>query len=179
MFDFFVTPWTIVCHAPLFMGFPRKEYCSGLPFPPLGDLPHPGIEHESPALAGGFSTTVPTGKPLACTPLYVIEIVRYNLNHERTSPLHNAQALEVDDLFQSCRITWFCLKDWFAIASLGRTEGRLVSCLFKESCQSVFQGLFFHLSPVTKILRLLKEVFHGLWEKEMVSEIQRERNSKF
>ena len=63
MFDFFVTPWTIVCHAPLFMGFPRKEYCSGLPFPPLGDLPHPGIEHESPALAGGFFTTEPLGKP--------------------------------------------------------------------------------------------------------------------
>ena len=48
------------------MGFPRQEYWSGLPFPPLGDLPDPGIEPESPvalALTGGFSTTEPPGKP--------------------------------------------------------------------------------------------------------------------
>jgi len=33
----------------LSMGFSRQEYCSGLPFPPPGDLPDPGIETESPA----------------------------------------------------------------------------------------------------------------------------------
>ena len=32
------------------MGFPRQEYWSGLPFPPPGDLPDPGIEPSSPAL---------------------------------------------------------------------------------------------------------------------------------
>ena len=39
------------------MGFSRQEYWSGLPFPPPGDLPHPGIERVSPALTGGFFTT--------------------------------------------------------------------------------------------------------------------------
>ena len=29
------------------MRFPRQEYWSGLPFPPPGDLPDPGIEPES------------------------------------------------------------------------------------------------------------------------------------
>ena len=41
------------------MGFSRQEYWSGLPFPPPGDLPDPGIKLaslESPALAGGFFT---------------------------------------------------------------------------------------------------------------------------
>ena len=41
------------------MGFPRQEYWSGLPFPPSGSLPDPGIEPESvasPALAGGCFT---------------------------------------------------------------------------------------------------------------------------
>ena len=33
---------------------PRQEYWSGLPFPSLGDLPNPGIEHMAPALAGRF-----------------------------------------------------------------------------------------------------------------------------
>ena len=41
------------------MGFSRQEHWSGVPCPPLGDLPHPGIESlspVSPALAAGFFT---------------------------------------------------------------------------------------------------------------------------
>ena len=48
------------------MGFSSQEYWSGLPFLPPGDLPDPGTEPrslESPALAGGFFTTEPLGKP--------------------------------------------------------------------------------------------------------------------
>ena len=57
----FVTPWTVACQAPLSTEFSRQEYYSGLPFPPPGDLPYPGIKPsplESPALAGRFFTTV-------------------------------------------------------------------------------------------------------------------------
>ena len=39
----FVTPWTVAHQAPLSMGFSRQEYWSGLPCPPPGDLPEPGI----------------------------------------------------------------------------------------------------------------------------------------
>ena len=62
-----VTPWTVAHQAPLSMGFTRKEYWNGLPFPPPGDLPDPGIEPASlvsPALAGRFFTTELPGKPL-------------------------------------------------------------------------------------------------------------------
>ena len=59
----FVTPWTVACQAPLSMGFPRQEYCSGLPFPSPGDLSDPGIEPTSSLWAGGFFTTEPLGKP--------------------------------------------------------------------------------------------------------------------
>ena len=38
------TPWTEACQAPLSMGFSREVYWSGLPCPPPGDLPDPGIE---------------------------------------------------------------------------------------------------------------------------------------
>ena len=44
------------------MGSPRQGYWSGLLFPPPGDLPDPGIEPLSPALAGGLSTAEPPGK---------------------------------------------------------------------------------------------------------------------
>ena len=45
------------------MGFSRQEYWSGLPFPPPGNLPDPGIEPVSPALAGEFFTFEPPRKP--------------------------------------------------------------------------------------------------------------------
>ena len=45
------------------MGFPRQGYWNGLPFPPPGDLPDPGIEPVSPASADGFPTTESAGKP--------------------------------------------------------------------------------------------------------------------
>ena len=37
----FVTLWTVAHQTPLSMGFPRQEYCSGLPFPSPGHLPTP------------------------------------------------------------------------------------------------------------------------------------------
>ena len=61
--DSFVTPWTVACQAPLSMGFPRQEHCTGLPFPSPGDLPDPGIEPRSPAWVGRFFITEPPGKP--------------------------------------------------------------------------------------------------------------------
>jgi len=45
------------------MGFSRQEYRGGLLFPSPEDLPNPGIEFVSPALAGKFFTTEPPGKP--------------------------------------------------------------------------------------------------------------------
>ena len=45
-----VTPWTVTIQAPLFTGFSRQEYCSGLPFPSPRDLSNPGIKPGSPAL---------------------------------------------------------------------------------------------------------------------------------
>ena len=57
------TPWTIVHHAPLSVGFSRQEHRSGLPFPSPGDPPDAGIEPGSPALQADSSATEPRGKP--------------------------------------------------------------------------------------------------------------------
>ena len=67
---FFAILWTITLQTPLSMGFSRQEYWSRLPFPPPGNRLNPGIEPASPALAGGFFTTV---LPIWC--------VCYLLNH--------------------------------------------------------------------------------------------------
>ena len=50
---------TIARQASLSMGFSRPGYWSGLPFPPPGDFPNPGIEPASPALAGRLFTDEP------------------------------------------------------------------------------------------------------------------------
>jgi len=60
------TPWTVAHQAPPSAEFFRQEFWSGLPFPPPGDLPGPGIKPvtlSSPALASRFFTTTPPGKP--------------------------------------------------------------------------------------------------------------------
>ena len=43
----FATLCTTARQAPLSMVFPRQEYWSGLPYPPSGDLPGPGISYVS------------------------------------------------------------------------------------------------------------------------------------
>ena len=50
------------------MGFSRKGYWSGLPFPSPGDLPDPGIEPGSPALQADALPSEPPGKPTITIP---------------------------------------------------------------------------------------------------------------
>ena len=59
----FVTLWTVAYQAPLSMGFSRQEYWNGLPCPPPGDLPDPGIESRSLALQVDFLPSQPPRKP--------------------------------------------------------------------------------------------------------------------
>ena len=73
-------------------GFPRQEYCSGLPFPSPGDIPEPGIELEFPALAVGslwlshhdaYLVPLPIFKSNYLVFLFVIELYEFILaiNH--------------------------------------------------------------------------------------------------
>ena len=58
------TPWTVDAQVSLSMGFSRKEYWSGLPFPSPGNLPDPGMEPRSPALRADALTSEPPGSQL-------------------------------------------------------------------------------------------------------------------
>ena len=63
----FVTSLTVARQAPLSMGFSRQEYWSGLPCPPPGDLPDPGIQPAPPSLLhwqAGSLPLAPPGEPL-------------------------------------------------------------------------------------------------------------------
>ena len=83
------TIWTEAHQAPLSVGFHRQEYWRGLPWPPSGDLPDPGIELVSPvtaALAGGFFTTSTNWEDLLVAPLPIPCILK-GIQHKDYSSL--------------------------------------------------------------------------------------------
>ena len=59
----FAIPWTVAYQAPPSMGFPRREYWSGLPFPSPGDLTDSGIRPGPPTLQSDTLQSEPPGKP--------------------------------------------------------------------------------------------------------------------
>ena len=75
----FVTPWTVACQAPLSMRFSRQEYWSGLPDPPSGDLPHPGMEAMSPVLQVGSLLLSPWGSSQSNYPPVKENIVKMTI----------------------------------------------------------------------------------------------------
>ena len=66
------------------MGFSRQEYWSGLPFPPPGEIPNPGIELASPALAV---------KPLNIIWSYLLPSVGHVKKSPLTQSLKSSQRL--------------------------------------------------------------------------------------
>ena len=95
------------------MGFPRRKYWSGLPFP-SEDLPDPRIEPTSPALTYGFSTTVPHGEPfnvhkpliLMESGLSVFSFITYAFGVIFKNLLPNPESLKFTAVFLP-RVLWF------------------------------------------------------------------------
>ena len=101
------------CQAPL--------HCSGLPFPPPGDLPDPRIKPASPALVGGLFTTAPPGKP--CINIYVTCLLR---------SLYAGQEATVR--------TGHRTTDWFQIGK-GVHQGCILSpCLFNFYAEYIMRN---------------------------------------
>ena len=90
-------PRTIASQAPLSVEFSRQEYWRRLPFPSPGDLPEPGIEPVSPALASGFFTAVPPGK-------HWLKIVKCNCSDYRVMPWKEHQGMFKYSIWFYCYI---------------------------------------------------------------------------
>ena len=89
----FATPWTIAHQAPLSMEFSRQEYWNGLPFPPPGDLPDPGVEPRSLALQTDSLLSEPPGKH---TSIRLTKI-------KKTNPTKYRQIYGGSGMFMHCR----------------------------------------------------------------------------
>ena len=95
--------------APLFTGFSRQEYWSGLLFPSLGDLPNPGIKPRSSVLQTDPLPTEPPGKPL--TPVRYLNSTKW-LSGLLTSPITR------DSSVPSARCGWLCKTVFLYIENL-------------------------------------------------------------
>ena len=107
----FVTPWTIARQTPLSVNFPQG-YWSGLPFPPPGDLPNPGIEPTSPgspALAGVFFTTAHLGSHFFSWQRLSASAVMKPLV-SNPGPTHSCRILSLDGCIFS--MYFFC-NEWY------------------------------------------------------------------
>ena len=100
----FATPWTVACQAPLSMGFHRQEHGIGLPFPPPGDLPNPGIKPASPLSASGFFTTEPLGKP-QWIPIVMIKLTLWSAGY-LSWPIPAPQDVHGISIFISPQTQW-------------------------------------------------------------------------
>ena len=77
-----MTPRTVARQAPLSVGFSRQEYWCGLPFPPPGHHPDPGIKTmcpEAPAWQVDPLPAEPLGKPILGAIIYQIPTIWRNL----------------------------------------------------------------------------------------------------
>ena len=114
------------------MEFSRQEYSSGLSFPSPGDLPDPGIELASPALAGRFFTTVPPGKPYIYALLllfYVYGIICLYTHHKTLTLLDHQMGLEGNWKGIICilNIKEKILDMLFQFETIGLTQQRLIN----------------------------------------------------
>ena len=98
-------PRTAAHQAPLSIGFSRQEYWSGLPFPPPGDLPDPGIKPTSPALAAGFFTIVPGEIPWWAGPLLNLENLGKTANRDHKSKYSRAKNQVLPPKNKTCSIS--------------------------------------------------------------------------
>ena len=81
------------------MAFSRQEFWSGLPCPPPGDLPHPGITPVSPSLLQWQVGSLPLAPPRAGDPkllsLRAREATTVKSPHSAASSLCSPQLEEV------------------------------------------------------------------------------------
>ena len=135
----FLTLMTIACQVPLSMVFRRQEYWSGLPCPPLGDHPNPGIEPTSlryPALVYRFFIT---SAPLEVLSYVYFITKRKGKNEENT-----------------------CITAYFALSVSGVIHENMVKTASRESSkQVIYMGFLlkmqynFHCGLAPNVIYLL------------------------
>ena len=143
------------------MGFSRQKYWSGLLFLPPGNLPNPGIECTSPALAGEFFTTKPPGKP--CDNAY--EVSKYNIPTRNIT--FSALPLSCSNFLHLC---FHMNMKSFLIPSMWLTGSSTHS---RVRCRSRLPGSSFrsHWVEVAGVAFIILSILSCLWRPRSLPEL--------
>ena len=150
----FVITWAVAHQIPLSMEISKQEYWSGFLLPSLGVLPDPGIEPESPAspaLAGGFLTTVPPRKP--CLYTYCVynfwsygqQAVKFQLGNVSISQLKKLRRTEILGLVQGFMGSWGSGQEFLILKHLLPS---MISCC---------------ISDMTLLTAFLRQIWDIVW----------------
>ena len=161
---------TVAHQATLSMGFSRPEYWNGLPWPPSGDLPNPGIQTTSlmsPALAGRFFTVSASWEAhntLLCGQLHLVLWLPLEISNHQPP---NGQLLENLPPKLSVEDAWlgagsqgfFCFNCWATFVNLLRAP--TFSQNHSDACPRGPNFLFSALHPcISTMIFLISSVRH-------------------
>ena len=129
----FATLWTVACQGPLSMRFSRQEYWSGLPCPPPGDLPNPGVEPTSPVAPGLQVDSLllgHQGSPSVSTDLSILDI-----SYKRKNSIRGLFCFTLHGVFQVRLCCSLCqcfipVCDWIMFYYMDLPQVGLFICLF-------------------------------------------------
>ena len=167
----FATAWTAAWQPPLGMGFSRQEYWSGLPCPPPGDLPNPGIKPTSlvsPILVVRFFTTNATWEtlkwPTAWVNAYSYYIIYWILTYWPESVcMHDGMILIIIACKEYLKIkiagTIFCEEE--ILRSYWMLRIKSMSTLF--FAESIHHNVVTLITQVVMELMILQELKAGIW----------------
>ena len=113
---------------------------SGFPVPPPGDLPNPGTKPMSPALAGRFFTTEPSGKHFIYSSVYMSMIHLSFVKSTHTCiPFYMKQLNKISQRIKNS--VWKLLSSW-------QRANRSIECPLLE--EGAFVSHHFWVSPLCK-----------------------------
>ena len=127
--------------TPLSMEFSRQEYWSGVPCPPPGDLPNPGIEVRSPALHVDSLPSEPPGKPqrACCLPTRELQSPKWQTGIFTTIETRMASLIWISSLIihNDLTLSSFCLLFVFVMSLSSLISQLLNSILYYYLCFSI------------------------------------------
>ena len=127
--------------TPLSMEFSRQEYWSGVPCPPPGDLPNPGIEVRSPALHVDSLPSEPPGKPqrACCLPTRELQSPKWQTGIFTTIETRMASLIWISSLIihNDLTLSSFCHLFVFVMSLSSLISQLLNSILYYYLCFSI------------------------------------------
>ena len=102
----FAILWTVACPTPPSMGFSRQEHWSGLPLPPLGDLPDLRLLHCKQILYCWATILYIASVVCMCICTFI------SLSSEGRTLLFGTRSTRLLECLQNTIQMWFCIKQW-------------------------------------------------------------------